>query len=150
MKAIVFTKYGTPDVLELKEIDKPVPKGNEVLIKVFAVSINDWDLGLLQGDLINRLINGLFKPKIEIIGSDIAGRIEAIGENVRKFKPGDEVYGDLSGRWGGFAEYVCAPESALALKPASMRFEEAAAIPQAAMLAIQGLIDKGQIHPGQI
>ena len=149
MKAIVFTKYGTPDVLELKEIDKPVPKGNEVLIKVFAVSINDWDLGLLQGDLINRLINGLFKPKIEIIGSDIAGRIEAIGENVRKFKPGDEVYGDLSGRWGGFAEYVCAPESALALKPASMRFEEAAAIPQAAMLAIQGLIDKGQIHPGQ-
>jgi NADPH:quinone reductase-like Zn-dependent oxidoreductase len=150
MKAIVFTKYGTPDVLELKEIDKPIPKQDEVLIKVYAVSINDWDLGLLQGgDFINRLINGLFKPKIKILGSDIAGRIEAVGKNVKKFKPGDEVYGDLSGRWGGFAEYVCARENALALKPASMSFENAAAIPQAAMLAIQGLRDKGQIHSGQ-
>jgi NADPH:quinone reductase-like Zn-dependent oxidoreductase len=149
MKAIVFTKYGTPDVLELKEIDKPVPKDDEVLIKVYAVSINDWDLGLLQGDLINRLINGLFKPKIKILGSDIAGRIEAVGKNVKKFQPGDEVYGDLSGSWGGFAEYVCARENALALKPASMSFEEAAAIPQAAMLAIQGLRDKGQIQSGQ-
>jgi NADPH:quinone reductase-like Zn-dependent oxidoreductase len=149
MKAIVFTKYGAPDVLELKEIDKPIPKGDEVLIKVYAVSINDWDLGLLQGDLINRLINGLFKPKIKILGSDIAGRIEAVGKNVKKFQPGDEVYGDLSGSWGGFAEYVCGRENALALKPVSMSFEEAAAIPQAAMLAIQGLRDKGQIHSGQ-
>jgi NADPH:quinone reductase-like Zn-dependent oxidoreductase len=149
MKAIVFTKYGTPDVLELKEIDKPIAKENEVLIKVYAVSINDWDLGLLQGDLVNRLINGLLKPKIKILGSDIAGRIEAVGKNVKKFQPGDEVYGDLSGRWGGFAEYVCAGENELALKPAGMSFEEAAAIPQAAMLAIQGLLDKGQIQPGQ-
>ena len=149
MKAIVYTKYGTPDVLELKEVDKPIPKENEVLIKVHAVSINDWDLGLLQGDLINRLINGLFKPKIKILGSDIAGRIEAVGKNVKKFRLGDEVYGDLSGRWGGFAEYSCAYENELALKPVSMSFEEAAAIPQAAMLAIQGLRDKGQIHSGQ-
>lgn len=149
MKAIAFTKYGTPDVLELKEIDKPVAKEDEVLIKVYAVSINDWDWGLLQGDLVNRLINGLLKPKIKILGSDIAGRIEAVGKNVKKFQPGDEVYGDLSGRWGGFAEYVCACENELALKPAGMSFEEAAAIPQAAMLAIQGLLDKGQIQPGQ-
>jgi NADPH:quinone reductase-like Zn-dependent oxidoreductase len=149
MKAIVYSKYGTPDVLELKEVDKPIAKENEVLIKVHAVSINDWDLGLLQGDLINRLINGLFKPKIKILGSDIAGRIEAVGKNVKKFRIGDEVYGDLSGRWGGFAEYSCAHENELALKPISMSFEEAAAIPQAAMLAIQGLRDKGQIHSGQ-
>jgi NADPH:quinone reductase-like Zn-dependent oxidoreductase len=149
MKAIVYTKYGTPDVLKLKDVDKPIPKENEVLIQVYAVSINDWDWGLLQGDLINRLLNGLLKPKIKILGSDIAGRIVAIGKNVKKFQPGDEVYGDLSGSWGGFAEYVCARENALALKPSSMTFDEAAAIPQAAMLAIQGLRDKGQIQQGQ-
>jgi NADPH:quinone reductase-like Zn-dependent oxidoreductase len=149
MKAIVYSEYGTTDVLELKEIDKPIPKEDEILIKVYAVSINDWDLGLLQGDPINRLLNGLFKPKIKILGSDIAGRIEAVGKNVRKFQPGNEVYGDLSGRWGGFAEYVCAREDALALKPTSMSFEEASAIPQAAMLAIQALRDKGQIRSGQ-
>ena len=149
MKAIVYTKYGTPDVLEFKEIDKPIPKEDEVLIKVSAVSINDWDLGLLQGDLINRLLNGLLKPKKKILGSDIAGRIEAVGKNVKTFQLGDEVYGDLSGRWGGFAEYVCARENALARKPVSMSFVEAAAIPQAAMLAIQGLRDKGQIKSGQ-
>jgi NADPH:quinone reductase-like Zn-dependent oxidoreductase len=149
MKAIVYIKYGTPDVLELKEIDKPTPKEDEVLIKVCAVSLNDWDCGLLQGDPINRLLNGLFKPKIKILGSDIAGRVEAVGKNVEKFQPGDEVFGDLSGRWGGFAEYVCAREDMLALKLASMTFEEAAAIPQAAMLAIQGLLDKGKIQSGQ-
>lgn len=149
MKAIVFTKYGTPDVLELKEVDKPVPRDDEVLIKVHAVSINDWDWGLLQGDIINRLLYGLLKPRKQILGSDIAGRIEAVGKNVEQFQPGDEVFGDLSGHWGGFAEYVCASENALALKPAGMTFEEAAAIPQAAMLAVQGLRDKGQIQPGQ-
>jgi len=149
MKAIVYTKYGTPDVLELKEIDKPIPKDDEVLIKVYAVSLNDWDLGLLAGDFINRLLNGLRKPKIEILGSDIAGRVEEVGKNVKGFQPGDYVFGDLSGRWGGFAEYVCAGENALAIKPVSMTFEEAAAIPQAAMLAVQGLIDKGRIQPGQ-
>jgi NADPH:quinone reductase-like Zn-dependent oxidoreductase len=149
MKAIVYSKYGTPDALELKEIDKPIPKDDEVLIKVYAVSINDWDLGLLYGDLINRLLIGLLKPKIKILGSDIAGRVEAVGKNVKGFQQGDEVFGDLSGSWGGFAEYVCAGEKALALKPVSMTFEEAAAIPQAAMLAVQGLIDKGKIQSGQ-
>ena len=114
MKAIVYTKYGTPDVLELKEVEKPFPKDDEVLVKVYAASINDWDWGLLQGDFINRMLNGFLKPKRKILGSDIAGRIEAIGKNVRKFKPGDEVYGDLSGTWGGFAEYVCARENTLA------------------------------------
>ncbi|MEO5602762.1 MAG: NAD(P)-dependent alcohol dehydrogenase [Cyclobacteriaceae bacterium] len=150
MKAVVYTKYGTPDVLELVAIDKPVPKEDEVLIKVYAVSINDWDWGLLQGDtFINRLLYGLLKPKIKILGSDIAGRIEAVGKNIKQLKPGDEVFGDLSGTWGGFAEYVCARENALALKPASMSFVDAAAIPQAAMLAVQGLCDIGQIQPGQ-
>jgi NADPH:quinone reductase-like Zn-dependent oxidoreductase len=150
MKAIVFTKYGSPDVLEIKEVDKPIPKDDEVLIKVHAASINDWDLGLLQGiPFANRLQIGLLKPKKQILGSDIAGRIEEVGKNVELFKTGDEVYGDLSGSWGGFAEYVCARENALALKPASMTFEEAAAIPQAGMLAVQGLHDKGQIQPGQ-
>ena len=149
MKAIVYTKYGGPEVLQIKEIEKPYPKDDEVLVKVYAVSINDWDLGLMQGDFINRMLNGLLKPKRKILGSDIAGRIEAVGKNVTRFKTGDDVYGDLSGDWGGFAEYTCAREKALALKPASMSFEEAAAIPQAAMLAVQGLIDKGKIHRGQ-
>ena len=149
MKAIIYTKYGGPEVLQLKEIEKPFPKDDEVLIKVAAVSINDWDYGLLRGDFINRLMFGLLKPKKNILGSDIAGRIEAVGKAVKKFKPGDEVYGDLSGHWGGLAEYVCAHENALALKPAAMSFIEAASIPQAAMLAVQGLIDKGQIKPGQ-
>lgn len=149
LKAIVYTKYGGPEVLQIKEIEKPSPKDDEVLIKVYAVSINDWDFGLLGGDFINRLLNGLLKPKRKILGSDIAGRIEAVGKNVTRFKTGDEVYGDLSSYWGGFAEYTCAREKSLALKPAAMSFEEAAAIPQAAMLAVQGLIDKGKIHPGQ-
>ena len=149
MKAIVYTKYGTPDDLEFKEIDKPVIKDDEVLVKVFAVSLNDWDVGLLEGDFVNRMLNGVRTPKIKILGSDVAGRVEAVGKNVKKWKSGDEVFGDLSGRWGGFAEYVCARENDLALKPPTMSFEQAAAIPQAGMLAVQGLIDKGKIKSGQ-
>jgi len=149
MKAITYYRYGTPDVLKLEEVDKPAPTDDEVLIKVYAASVNDWDLGLLDGDFINRLLNGLWKPKRKILGSDIAGQVEAVGKNIKQFKAGDEVYGDLSGRWGGFAEYVCATENLLALKPAAMSFAEAAAIPQAAMLAVQGLIDKGKIQAGQ-
>ena len=149
MKAVIYTQYGGPEVLQVKEIEKPFPKDDEVLIKVHAASINDWDWGLLEGDFVNRMLNGLFKPKRKILGSDIAGRIESIGKNVTRFKTGDDVYGDLSGQWGGFAEYVCGRETSLALKPVNMRFEEAAAIPQAAMLAVQGLIDKGKIKPGQ-
>jgi NADPH:quinone reductase-like Zn-dependent oxidoreductase len=149
LKAAIYTEYGGPESLQVKEIEKPIPKKDEVLIKVHAASINDWDWGLLHGDFVNRMLNGFLKPKRTILGSDIAGHIEAIGKNVTRFKTGDEVYGDLSGQWGGFAEYVCARETALALKPPTMGFEEAAAIPQASMLAIQGLIDKGKIQAGQ-
>lgn len=149
MKAIIYTEYGGPEVLRLAEVEKPSPKDDEVRIRVHAVSINDWDWGLLQGDFINRLMYGLQKPKKQILGSDIAGRIEAVGRNVTRFKVGDEVYGDLSGQWGGFAEYVCAAEKSLELKPVGMSYEEAAAIPQAGMLAVQGLIDRGNIRQGQ-
>lgn len=150
MKAIVFTKYGSPDVLELKDVETPTPGDDEVLIRVHAASLNDWDHGALLGaDLVNRLIFGLFRPKKQILGSDVAGRIESVGKDARQFRPGDDVFGDLSGRWGGFAEYVCARESALALKPPMMTFEEAAAIPQAGLLALQGLRKMGRIRPGQ-
>lgn len=149
MKAIVFTKYGSPDVLELQEVEKPTPKDDEVLIRVHAASLNDWDWAALHGvPFVNRLMFGLLYPKKQILGSDIAGRIEAVGKNVRQFQPADEVFGDLSGHWGGFAEYVCARENALALKAPSMTFEEAAAIPQAGMLALQGLRAMGRIQPG--
>ncbi len=152
MKAIVYHTYGSPDVLELKEVAKPTPKDNEVLVKVHAASVNSWDWDLLRGKpFLARLVGGgVFKPKYQILGADIAGRIEAVGRNVRQFQPGEEVFGDLSGgSWGGFAEYVCAHENAVMLKPARMTFEEAAAVPQAALLALQGLRDKGQIKPGQ-
>ena len=149
MKAIVYTKYGGPEVLHLAEVAKPIPKDDEVLVRIHAVSINDWDWANLQGlPKFFRLFAG-FKPKQQILGSDIAGVVETIGKNVNKFKPGDEVFGDLSGRWGGFAEYVCAPADKLALKSPRMSFEEAAAIPQAGMLAVQGLIDIGRINSGQ-
>jgi NADPH:quinone reductase-like Zn-dependent oxidoreductase len=150
MKAIVYTEYGSPDVLKLQEVAKPAPREHEVLVKVSTVAINDWDWALLQGiPFVNRLFRSLFKPQQNILGSDVAGRVEAVGPNVTRFQPGDEVYGDLSGDWGGFAEYVCAREDALALKPARMTFEEAAAIPQAAMLAVQGLRAQGNLRPGQ-
>ncbi|MDH4295466.1 MAG: NAD(P)-dependent alcohol dehydrogenase [Cyclobacteriaceae bacterium] len=151
MKAAVYTKYGLTDVLELKDLEKPVPGDNEALVSVHAVSINDWDWGLLRGEpFMNRMISGFLKPKIRILGSDIAGKIEAVGKYIKQFQVGDEVFGDLSGcGWGGFAEYVCAPESALALKPKRITFEAAAAIPQAGLLALQGLRDKMQIQPGQ-
>jgi len=146
----VYTKYGPPDVLQLKEVEKPAPRDDEVLIKVHAASVNSWDWDLLRGTPFLARLGGLLKPKYKILGADIAGRIEAVGRNAKQFQPGDEVFGDISGcSWGGFAEYVCARENALALKPASMTFEEAAAVPQAAVLALQGLRDKGQIQSGQ-
>lgn len=152
MKAITFARYGTADALELREIDKPIPGDDEVLIRVHAVAINDWDWQALQGiPSANRLAFGLLKPRPgkQILGSDVAGRVEAVGDKATRFRPGDEVFGDLSGRWGGFAEYVCAREDALTLKPAGMTFEQAAAIPQAAALAMQGLIDQGHLQPEQ-
>src|SRR6266496_1086200 len=150
MKAIVYTQYGSPDVLELREVEKPNPRDNEVLIKVHAASVNAADWHYLRGaPLLFRLNIGLQKPKNILLGADVAGRIEAVGRNVTQFQPGDDIFGDLSesGR-GTFAEYVCANENALALKPANISFEEAATVPVAAVTALQGLRE-GQIQPGQ-
>ena len=149
MKASVLTNYGSADFFELQEVPKPTPEDGEVLIKVHASSVNSWDWEILMGKpFVNRLMVGLRKPtRIKILGCDIAGRIEAVGQGVKKFQVGDEVFGDISHcGWGGFAEYVCVPEKAniLVLKPPSMTFEESAAVPQAAVLALQGL-RKGKI-----
>jgi NADPH:quinone reductase-like Zn-dependent oxidoreductase len=149
VKAIVYTKYGPPEVLQLKEVAKPTPRDDEVLIKVQAVSVNRSDWEGLRGKPLYARIGGLRKPRRQILGSDIAGRVEAVGKNTRRFQPGDKVFGLLWGYKGGFAEYVCTRERALALKPASMTFEEVAAIPQAAVIALQGIRDKGQVQPGQ-
>src|SRR5919107_1999149 len=149
MKAIVYTRYGPPDVLQLKEVAKPTPKDDEVLIRVQAASVNRSDWEGLRGKPLYARIGGLLRPRQHILGSDIAGRVEMAGRNVSRFRPGDEVFGDILGRLGGFAEYVCAPENRLALKPAGMTFEEAAAIPQSAVIALQGIRDKGQLQPGQ-
>lgn len=151
MKAIVYTKYGSPDLLQFKEVDKPVPKENEVLIKVFASSVNEWDWGLIRGKgLLTRLLGGLFKPKNKILGADVAGVIEAVGSNIKNFKPGDEVFGDIAGAgFGAFAEYVCASEKMLAKKSPKMSFEQAAALPQAGLLAMQGLRFKKPLQAGQ-
>lgn len=151
MKAIVYTKYGSPDVLQLKEVEKPATKENEVLIKVVASSVNEWDNGLISGKgLLTRLLGGLFKPKNKILGADVAGVIEAVGNNIKDFKPGDEVFGDIAGAgFGAFAEYVCAPEKMLAKKSPEMSFEQAAALPQAGLLAMQGLRYKKPLLAGQ-
>lgn len=152
MKAVVYNRYGSPDALELTELEKPVPGDREVRVQVHAVSINSWDWDLLRGvPFVNRLMAGVLKPKrITILGCDIAGQVEVIGKSVKRYKPGDVVFGDLSScGWGGFAEYVCAHENALVHKPASVTFEQASAIPQAGLLALQGLRDKGRIRAGQ-
>jgi NADPH:quinone reductase-like Zn-dependent oxidoreductase len=152
MKAMVYTEYGPPEVLRLEEVEKPTPGENKVLVKVLAASVNYGDWSLLRGEpfLVRLMVGGLLKPKNTILGADIAGRVEAVGPNVTQFRPGDEVYGDISGcGFGGFAEYVSVPEDALALKPGNVTFEQAAAAPMAAVVALQGLRDKGQIRPGQ-
>ena len=151
MKAIVLTKYGLSDVLELQDVEKPKPSAGEVLVKIQATSVNDWDWCLMRGTpFYIRLFCGLLKPNIQIPGAEIAGRVETVGDNVTQFQPGDAVYGDISEcGFGGFAEYVCVPETALALKPECMTLVEAVALPHAAMLAVQALVDEGQIQPGQ-
>jgi NADPH:quinone reductase-like Zn-dependent oxidoreductase len=148
MKAIVYTKYGSPDVLQLKDVEKPTPKDNEVLIKIHAASVNAYDWHFLTADifLIRFMGGGFLKPKNTRLGADMAGRIETVGKNVKQFQPGDEVFGMVK---GSFAEYACAPESALTLKPVHTSFDEAAAIPMAAITALQGLRDEGQIRAGQ-
>ncbi|MDH3254187.1 MAG: NAD(P)-dependent alcohol dehydrogenase [Acidobacteriota bacterium] len=149
MKAIVRTAYGPPEVLQLEDVDKPAPKNDEVLVEVQAASVNSSDWELLRGKPLWARLWGFLRPRYEILGSDIAGRVEAVGSNVERFQPGDEVFGDIFGSWGGFAEYVCAREDRLVLKPAGMTFEEAAAVPQAAVIALQGVRDKGRVQLGQ-
>lgn len=151
MKAVVLKGYGGSDVLQLTDVPRPTPKADQVLVRVHAASINDWDWEMLRGQsLVVRMLHGLLRPKVPIIGCDIAGRVAAVGEGVKAFRVGDDVYGDLCMQgFGAFAEYACASETGLAHKPAGMTFEQAAAMPQAGMLAVQGLIDVGQIQPRQ-
>jgi NADPH:quinone reductase-like Zn-dependent oxidoreductase len=151
MKAIVYTEYGSPDVLHVQDVPQPTPSDNEVLIKVHAVSANSADLHMLRADpFLIRMSSGLLRPKNHILGADIAGKVEAVGRNVTRFKPGDEVFGDISAcGFGGFAEYACATEDAFVLKPANLSYEQAAAVPMAAVTALQGLRSKGKIQPGQ-
>ena len=152
MKALIHKKYGSPDVLEFVELEKPSPKDDEVLVKIHAASVNALDWHLLTADifLVRLMGGGILKPKDTSIGADIAGQVEAVGPNVKQFKPGDEVYGDIAGSGqSGFAEYCCVREKRLALKPVNLSFEQAAAVPVAGLTALQGLRDKGQIKPGQ-
>ena len=148
MKAIVQTEYGSTQMLSLQEVDKPVVPDNGVLVRVHATSVNAGDWHLMRGTplLIRLIFGGLLKPKIKILGTDVAGRVEAVGKDVTQFQPGDEVFGSLSEcGFGAFAEYVCATEAALVLKPANTSFEEAATVPGAALAALQGLRDFGLV-----
>jgi len=148
MKAVVYHNYGSPDVLKCEEVEKPSVGDDQVLIKVHAASLNALDWHLMSADvfLLRLMGGGLFKPKHQRLGSDLAGRVEAVGKKVKQFQPGDEVFGTGV---GAFAEYACARETDVVLKPATITFETAAAVPIAALTALQGLRDKGQIQPGQ-
>jgi NADPH:quinone reductase-like Zn-dependent oxidoreductase len=146
MKAILYRNYGAPDVLHSEDVEKPSPGDDEVLIRIRAAAANPLDYHLMGGTYILRLMTGLFKPKPTRPGADLAGEVEAVGRNVTRFRPGDAVFG---GSRGAFAEYVCAREDRLALKPANLTFEQAAALPVAGLTALQGLRDKGRIQPGQ-
>jgi NADPH:quinone reductase-like Zn-dependent oxidoreductase len=149
MKAIVYTQYGPPDVLKIEEVEKPTPTDDQALVKVHAVSLNPAESHMRTGKLIARLMggNGLLRPKNIISGADFSGRIEAVGRNVTRFKPGDEVFGRRDP--GGFAEFVAVSEKPIELKPANSSFEQAAAIPVAGLTALQSLRDTGKIQPGQ-
>jgi NADPH:quinone reductase-like Zn-dependent oxidoreductase len=148
MKAIVYEKYGSPDFLEFKEVENPVPNDDEVLIKVCGASVNAFDWHVLRADpfFIRLMGFGFFKPKYKIPGADLSGKIESVGKNVKQFKPGDEVYGC---GLNSFAEYVCINEKKIALRPTAISFEEAASVPMAALTALQGLRNEGKIQPGQ-
>lgn len=149
MKAFVYTRYGSPDVLQLKEIAKPTPTDDEILIKIHAVSINGSDREGLVGKPGYVRMSGLFKPSNPILGSDIAGIVEAVGKNNMEFQVGDEIFGEIPGYHGGFAEYVCTHGKTMARKPTNMIFEEASAIPQGGVIALNGIIKKGHVQPGQ-
>jgi NADPH:quinone reductase-like Zn-dependent oxidoreductase len=146
MKAVVRARYGSPDVLQFKEVEQPVPQDDEVLVRVHAASVNASDWHAMRGKPIRTLRGGLRKPKRQRLGGDLAGRVEAVGAAVTRFQVGDDVFGIAR---GAFAEYVCASEQLLARKPAELSYEAAAAVPVAAITALQALRDKGQVHPGQ-
>ncbi len=151
MRAIVYTKYGTPDVLEFKEMEEPTPLDDEVLVEIHAASVNAYDWHFLTADvfLIRLMGGGLLRPQKQTLGADIAGKVAAVGKNVTRFQVGDQVFGAAKGGSGGFGEYVCANEKSLVLKPANVSFEEAATASMAALTALQGLRDEGQIQAGQ-
>ena len=151
MKAIVQTEYGSPDVLTLAEVEKPAVTDNGVLVRVHATSVNAGDWHLMRGSpFLARLVFGLRKPKLRTLGMDVAGRVEAVGQNVTEFRPGDEVFGDISEcGFGAFAEYVCVPQDALVIKPDNITFEQAATVPAAALTALHGLRKCGQLQAGQ-
>jgi NADPH:quinone reductase-like Zn-dependent oxidoreductase len=146
VKAIVYHDYGSPDVLHIEDVEKPVPGDDEVLIRIRAAAANPMDCHLMSGAYIMRPMTGLRKPKLTVPGADLAGEVEAVGRNVTRFKPGDAVFGAMHRT---FAEYVCVSENRLALKPANLTFEQAAAIPVAGLTALQGLRDRGRVQPGQ-
>jgi len=148
MKAVVYTRYGPPDVLRLTDVETPVPKDDEVLVKVHAVSLNASDWEVLRGKPLYSRIGGPFRPRHHILGSDIAGRVEAAGRQVTRFRPGQDVFADILSSMGGFAEYVCVPEAAVVPMPPGLTYEQAAALPQAGAIALQGIQDKGQVRPG--
>jgi NADPH:quinone reductase-like Zn-dependent oxidoreductase len=150
MKAITYTRYGSPDVLRLEEVEKPTPDANEVLVKICAASVNAYDWRYVRADpFLVRLVGGLFRPRNPRLGADIAGRVEAVGSAVTQFRPGDEVYGDLAASGNGaFAEYITVSEQAIALKPTNLTYEQAAAVPMAAVTALQALRDGGQLQTG--
>ena len=149
MKAVAYTRYGPPDVLRLTDVEKPTVKDDEVLVKVHAVSLNASDWETLRGKPLYSRIGGPFRPRHHILGSDISGRVEAVGRDVTLFQPGDDVFADILGQMGGFAEYVSVPERTLARMPAGLTFEEAAALPQAGAIALQGIREKGRVQAGQ-
>ena len=151
MKAIVLSKYGSPESLQVQDVEKPIPKEGEVLVRIKATAVNDYDWSMVLGKpFIYRLMFGLFKPKHSIPGMELSGVVESLGKGVQKFREGDHVYGDISSHgFGTFAEYICINEDAMVLKPENISFEEATTIPHAAMLASQGLIDEGEIQKGQ-
>ena len=149
MIAVVYTRYGPPDVLRVTNVAAPVPKDNEVLVRVAAVSLNRSDWETLRGKPLYARIGGPFRPRHHVLGSDIAGRVQAAGPRVTLFRPGQDVFGDILRHMGGFPQYVCVPESTLAPMPAGMTYAEAAALPQAGAIALQGIRDKGQVQRGQ-
>jgi NADPH:quinone reductase-like Zn-dependent oxidoreductase len=152
MNAMVYTQYGPPEVLVLKEVEKTCPRDDEVLINVHASSVTYGDLAAVKGEpFMVRISLGLRRPKYPILGKDVAGRVEEVGQDVTEFKPGDEVFGDLSQcGWGAYAEYVCMPENALVHKPLNVSFEQAAAVPESGVVALQGLRNIGKVKSGQI